>query len=159
VTKNSTTGLFERLLKTLFSLELDYQLNRDKESHLKSLCQALFSYREWIDCTVFSHLFKGIVSRVCQLRPLVYSFGPNNMPRISFKLVQSRIKKIYDASNRGPLDVKWRELDFTFLLKSVIKFVTLSKLIAVCTSRIANAKIGVLRTAKARCLNLRAECH
>jgi hypothetical protein len=31
---------------------------------------------------------------VCQLRPLVYSLGSNNMPRISFKLVKSRIKNI-----------------------------------------------------------------
>jgi hypothetical protein len=31
---------------------------------------------------------------VCQLRPLVYSLGSNNMPRISFKLVKSSIKNI-----------------------------------------------------------------
>jgi hypothetical protein len=80
------------------------------------------------------------------------------MPRISFKLVKPCIK-IYDASNRGPLGVKWRGLDFTFLLKPAIKFVTLSKLITVCPQRIANAKIGVLRTAKVGCLNLRVECH
>jgi hypothetical protein len=88
----------------------------------------------------------------------VYSLGLNNTQRISFKLIKSRIK-IYDASNRGPLDVKWRGLDFTFLLKYAIKFVTLSKLIAVFTPRIAYAKIGVLQTAKVRCQNLRAECH
>jgi hypothetical protein len=45
------------------------------------------------------------------------------------------------------------------LLNSALKFVTLSKLIAVLTPRIAIAKIGVLRTAKVRWLNLRAECH
>jgi hypothetical protein len=57
---------------------------------------------------------------------------------------------MYNASNRGPLNVKWRELDFTVLLKSALKFLTLSKLIAVCTLQIAKAKIGVLRTAKLR---------
>jgi hypothetical protein len=31
---------------------------------------------------------------VCQLRPLTYSLGLNNTPRISFKLVKSRIKNI-----------------------------------------------------------------
>jgi hypothetical protein len=31
---------------------------------------------------------------VCQLRPLTYNLGPNNTPRISFKLVKSRIKNI-----------------------------------------------------------------
>jgi hypothetical protein len=88
----------------------------------------------------------------------VYSLGTNNTPRISFKLVKSRIK-IYDVSNRGPLDVKWRGLDSTVLLKSTLKFVTLSKLIAVFIPWIANAKIGTLRTAKVRWLNLRVECH
>jgi hypothetical protein len=31
---------------------------------------------------------------VCQLRPLTYSLGLSNTPRISFKLVKSRIKNI-----------------------------------------------------------------
>jgi hypothetical protein len=31
---------------------------------------------------------------VCELRPLVYSLGPNNMPHISFKPIKSRIKNI-----------------------------------------------------------------
>jgi hypothetical protein len=31
---------------------------------------------------------------VCQLRPLAYSLGSNNMPSISFKLVKSHIKNI-----------------------------------------------------------------
>jgi hypothetical protein len=40
-------------------------------------------------------LIKGIVSRdSVSLRPLVYSLGLNNMPRISFKLVKSCIKNI-----------------------------------------------------------------
>jgi hypothetical protein len=39
------------------------------------------------------------------------------------------------------------------LLKSALKLVTLSKLIAVFTPRIANEKIDVLRTAKVRWLN------
>jgi hypothetical protein len=45
------------------------------------------------------------------------------------------------------------------LLKSALKFVKLSKQIAVFIPWIANAKIDALRAAKVRWLNLRAECH
>jgi hypothetical protein len=79
----------------------------------------------------------------------VHSLGPNNAPRL----------KIYDAANRGSLNVKWRELDFTIFLNPTFKFVMLSKLIAACTPWIANLKIDVLWTANVRWLNLRAECH
>jgi hypothetical protein len=59
---------------------------------------------------------------VCKLRPL----GLNNTPLISFKLVKSLFKcSKYDISNRRPLDVKWRELDFTLLLNSTLKSLTL----------------------------------
>jgi hypothetical protein len=57
---------------------------------------------------------------VCQLRRLVYSLGPNNMPRISFKLGKSHIKNIR-GFKRGPLYVKWRVLDFTDLLNSTLQ--------------------------------------
>jgi hypothetical protein len=43
----------------------------------------------------------------------VYSLGRN---------ITTRESKIYDASNRGPLDVKWRVLDSTVLLKSALYF-------------------------------------
>jgi hypothetical protein len=50
----------------------------------------------------------------CQLRPLTYSLGLSNAPRLSFKLVQySRASNINDVSNSGFIDVKWRGLDFT----------------------------------------------
>jgi hypothetical protein len=39
------------------------------------------------------------------------------MQRSSLTLVKLRI---YDASNRGPLDVKWRVLDFSVLLNSAL---------------------------------------
>jgi hypothetical protein len=57
---------------------------------------------------------------VCQLRPLVSSSGLNNMPRNIFKLVKSP-SKIYNASNRGPLDVKWQVLDSPVLLNSALQ--------------------------------------
>jgi hypothetical protein len=51
----------------------------------------------------------------------MYSLGLNNTPRINFKIkLLSRASKIYDASNRGPLDVKWRVLDFSVLLNSML---------------------------------------
>jgi hypothetical protein len=53
----------------------------------------------------------------------VFSLGLNSLPRIVFTLVKSHIKNtVYDASNRWPFDVKWRELDFTLLISSVLQF-------------------------------------
>jgi hypothetical protein len=53
-----------------------------------------------VQCLVSSYIKKTQSLKVqcheivCQLRPLVSSLGLNNMPRISFKLVKSRIKNI-----------------------------------------------------------------
>jgi hypothetical protein len=58
---------------------------------------------------------------VYQLRPLVFSLGLNNPPRILYS--KSRAAKRYDASNMGTLDVKWRELEFSNLLSSPLKCV------------------------------------
>jgi hypothetical protein len=63
---------------------------------------------------------KGIVY---QLRPLVFSLGLNNPPRIGILYSKSRAAKRYDASNRGTLDVKWRELELSLLPSSVLKCV------------------------------------
>jgi hypothetical protein len=55
---------------------------------------------------------------------MVVSLGISNSPRISFTLVESRIKKIpYGAANRGTLDVKLLGLDFIFLPNSALKCV------------------------------------
>jgi hypothetical protein len=51
----------------------------------------------------------------------VYSLGRNTTPCISFKLVKSRIKNIRRFKQRS-LDVKWRGLDSTVLLKSALYF-------------------------------------
>jgi hypothetical protein len=61
-------------------------------------------------------------------------------------------------SNRRSLDVKWRELDFTLSLNSMLKFVTLYRQITVFSRRIATEKIAVPRIAIVRGPNLRAEC-
>jgi hypothetical protein len=77
------------------------------------------------------------------------------MPCISFKHVKSHIKNIR-RFKQWASRCKMVGNGFNCFAN---KFVTLSKLIAVFTPRIANAKIGVLWTAKIRWLNLRAECH
>jgi hypothetical protein len=79
--------------------------------------------------------------------------------RVSVLHFESRASKIYDSSNRGPLEVKWRELEFTLLLNSALKFVTLYRQNAVFSRRIAKEKIAVPRTAIVRGPNLRADCH
>jgi hypothetical protein len=56
----------------------------------------------------------------------------------------SRASKIYDASNRRSLDVIWRGLDFTPLLNSALKSLTLGWQTAVCIPRIAAMKMAVL---------------
>jgi hypothetical protein len=66
--------------------------------------------------------------------------------------------KIYDSSNRGPLEVKWRGLDSTLLLNSALKFITLYWLIAVFSRWIATEKIAVPQIAIVREPNLRADC-
>jgi hypothetical protein len=43
------------------------------------------------------------------------------MLRVLVLEVYSRSSKIYDAPNWGPLDVKWRGLDFTVLLTSALQ--------------------------------------
>jgi hypothetical protein len=84
----------------------------------------------------------------------MYSLGLNIAPRICFTLVKSLVKNI----RRFKQEVSRFKMDFTVLLNSALKFVTLSKLIAVRTPQITNSKIDVLRTANVRWLNLRAEC-
>jgi hypothetical protein len=81
------------------------------------------------------------------------------MLRVLVLNLESRSLNKYDISNRGPLDVKWRELDSTLLLNSALKFVTLYWRIAVFSRRIATEKIAIPRTAIVRGPNLRAECH
>jgi hypothetical protein len=78
--------------------------------------------------------------------------------RVSVLHFKSCASKIYDSSNRGPLEVKWRGLDSTLLLNYVLKFITLYWLIAVFSRRIATEKIAVPRIATVRGQNLRAEC-
>jgi hypothetical protein len=63
----------------------------------------------------------------------------------------------YDISNRRSLDVKWWGLDFTLLLNSALKFVTLYWQIAVFSRRSAMEKIAVPRIAIVICPNSRAE--
>jgi hypothetical protein len=79
------------------------------------------------------------------------------MLRILVLNLESSSSNKYDISNRRSLDVKWRELDFTLLLNSALKFVTLCWHIAVFSRRIATEKIAILRIAIVRGPNLRAE--
>jgi hypothetical protein len=79
--------------------------------------------------------------------------------RVSVLHFKSRASKIYDSSNRGPLEVKWRGLDSTLLLNSALTFITLCWHIAVLSRRIATEKIAVPQTAIVRGQNLRADCH
>jgi hypothetical protein len=60
---------------------------------------------------------------------------------------------------KSQIDVKWRELDFTQLLNSALKFLTLRWHIMVFSRRIATEKIAIPRTAIVRGPNLRADCH
>jgi hypothetical protein len=69
---------------------------------------------------------------------MVFSLGLNNMPRISFKL---RSSNNYDISNRRPLDEKWQELDFTLLLNSALKSLTLGWQIAVFPGGLPQRKL------------------
>jgi hypothetical protein len=48
---------------------------------------------------------------------------PHSAAYLSFCLTsrKSRIKKIYDTTNKETVDVKWRELDFSLLLSSALK--------------------------------------
>jgi hypothetical protein len=60
--------------------------------------------------------FKGTVSRESMSTETIgEKFVHYNVPRICFTL-SNRVSKVYDASNRGTLEVKWRGLDFTLLL-------------------------------------------
>jgi hypothetical protein len=79
---------------------------------------------------------------VCQLRPLTYSLDLNNAPRISFKLVKSLFKNIWQYK-QGASWCKMARLDFTLLLNSTLKFVTLYWQIAVFSRQIATEKISV----------------
>jgi hypothetical protein len=81
------------------------------------------------------------------------------MLRVLVLNLLSRSSKIYDSSNRGPLEVKWQGLDSTLLLNSALKFVTLCWQTATCTPQIATMKMAVLRIAKVRSIHLRADCH
>jgi hypothetical protein len=56
-------------------------------------------------------------------------------------------------------NVKCRRLDFTLLLNSALKFVTLCWQIVVSSRRIATKNIAIPRIAIVRGPNLRAECH
>jgi hypothetical protein len=60
---------------------------------------------------------------VCQLRPWVYSLGLNKTIRCVYVLhLESRAAKIYDVTNRGTVDVKWRVLEFGHLPSSAVKW-------------------------------------
>jgi hypothetical protein len=48
---------------------------------------------------------------VCQLRPLVYSLGLNNPPRICLTPRKSRVKNLW-SNKQGTVYVKWRVLEF-----------------------------------------------
>jgi hypothetical protein len=122
-------------VRCLFFIRIQMSIHRAKICNLKVYCHEI----------------------VCKLRPLVHSLGPNNTPRISFKLVKLRIKNIR-RFKQGPLDVKWWGLDSTVLLKSALKFITLYWHIAVFSRRIATERIAVPRIAIVRGPNLRAEC-
>jgi hypothetical protein len=52
----------------------------------------------------------------------VFGLGLNN-PRVGILYSKSRATKRYDALNRGTLDVKWRELEFSLLPSSALKCV------------------------------------
>jgi hypothetical protein len=81
------------------------------------------------------------------------------MLRILVLNLESRSPKIYDSSNRRPLEVKWRRLDSTLLLNSALKFITLCWQTPAFTPRIATMKMAILRIAKVRSIHLRADCH
>jgi hypothetical protein len=78
---------------------------------------------------------------------------------ISFVHLESRASKIYDTTNRGTVDVKWQELDFTHLLSSTFKCVLRIVEIAVFRPPIATNRITILRVATDKSLNLRADHH
>jgi hypothetical protein len=80
------------------------------------------------------------------------------MLRVLVLNLESRSSNKYDISNMGPLDVKWRGLDFTLLLNSALKYLTLCWQTVVFSRRIATEKIAVPRIAIVRGPNLRAEC-
>jgi hypothetical protein len=61
---------------------------------------------------------------VYQLRPLAFSLGLNNpRSRVGNLYSKSRTATRYEASNRGALNVKWRELEFSLLPSSALKCV------------------------------------
>jgi hypothetical protein len=80
------------------------------------------------------------------------------MLRVLVLNLESRSSNKYDFPNRRSLDVKWLELDFTLLLNSALKFVSLCWHIAVFSRRTATEKIATPRNAIVRGPILRAEC-
>jgi hypothetical protein len=87
----------------LFSGERIQKADSFKEKH-KQLSSDYVSPRN------FAYLKGKYHEMVCQLRPFVYCVGLNNPPRIC--LTESRASKIYDVTNKGTVDVKWRVQEF-----------------------------------------------
>jgi hypothetical protein len=69
--------------------------------------------------------------------------------RASVLQMKSRASQRIASSNRGTLDVKWRELDFSHLLSTRFKRVP----------RMAKNKIIGARIATVKSLNLKADCY
>jgi hypothetical protein len=77
---------------------------------------------------------------------------------VSVLHLYSRVSKKYDASNRGPLDVKWRRLDFSLLLNSALKFLTVLADRGVYSADCHNEN-GRTADCQHEKSNLRADCH
>jgi hypothetical protein len=87
----------------------------------------------------------------------VYSLGPNNTLRISFKLVKSRIKNIRRfKQGASRCKMAWTGFHCFSKIRAQIHNTVLH--IAVFSRRIATEKIAVPRIAIVRGPNLRAEC-
>jgi hypothetical protein len=83
--------------------------------------QSHIDSEKWIVCII-----KGIGSRegMVTVTTGVHCDSLGQKIRLESDLhLESRVSKMYDATNRGTFDVKWRELDFTHLLSSSLKCV------------------------------------
>jgi hypothetical protein len=79
--------------------------------------------------------------------------------RVSVLHMKSCASKRNDASNRGSLDVKWWELDFTHLLSSALKCIPRTWQSKVFIPRSATNKMTVVLIATVKSLDLRADCY
>jgi hypothetical protein len=89
---------------------------------------------------------KGIVSRDGVATEAIYvycSLGLNIAPRISFTLVNLRIKNIR-GFKQAVSRCERQGLDFTLLLNSTFKFLTLCWQIPMCHPRIVTMKMVIL---------------